>query len=179
MSDNDGILGDNEFGWSTLPLTDRMLNDEMPYPTLEEPADNVALRLTMLAHLCFNKKVWGNSKEAVIRYWPAFGVRLQGATNQPTVARWWNSLMVDLPGLPLKNIDYLHEKNILLRPALLMPTPVPDEDVLAVFRTNHLELADRTRAWAWARRQARNGGADDDVVKDEYALETGAACANG
>lgn len=143
----------NAYGWPT-PLTDEMLTDSL-LPPLPTPEESIAERLVMLAHLCFDSSVWGGNTGRISGYWTALGNRVESSTNEITVATWWEVLMKDLPGLPLKDIDLLHEKNLLIRPAQLPGTPVEDDEVLTVLRTHTLELRDRTRRWAKERRDLR------------------------
>lgn len=143
----------NPYGWPT-PLTDAMLTESLLLP-LPSAAESIAERLVMLAHLCFDTSVWGGSTGRVGGYWTALGNRVESSTNEIAVATWWEVLMKDLPGVPLKDIDLLHEKNLLLRPEQLPSTPVSDDEVLTVLRTHTLELRDRTRRWAKERRDLR------------------------
>lgn len=140
----------NAFGWP-LPVTDDLLAIS-PYMPLADPAENVAERLVILAHLSFDTKVWSTRLD---RYWAAFGEHVEASTNQPTVRGWWSALMRDMPGVMLRSPLYLHEKNLLIRPALLPGTSVADADVLRVLREDFLELRDRTRLWAKVRRESR------------------------
>lgn len=149
----------NPHGWH-LPMTDQMLEVESPYRPLADPAESVAERLVMLAHLSFKSSVWSTRLD---RYWAAFGEHVEGSTNQPTVAEWWEALMRDLPGDMLRSPLLLHEKNLLCRPAVLPVTPVLDADVLMVLRTHPLEMRDRTRLWAKFRREARVAVAADEA----------------
>ena len=142
----------NNFGWN-LPLTDLMLNEESPYAPLDDPAENIAERLVMLAHLSFDPSVWGGHTGRNGRYWSAFGEHLEAATNNATLAAWWSALMRDLPGTPIRLTRLLHEKNLLCRPTRLPATTVPDEAVLMVLRVHTLDLRDRARVWAKVRRE--------------------------
>lgn len=143
----------NPFGWPT-PLTDEMLQDSL-LPPLPTPEESIAERLVMLAHLSFDSSVWGSNSGRIGQYWTAFGNRIESSTNEIAVATWWEVLMKDLPGVPLRDLDILHEKNLLIRPAMLPSTPVEDDEVLTVLRTHTLELRDRTRRWAKERRDLR------------------------
>lgn len=143
----------NPHGWPT-PLTDSMLADGLLTP-LPAPEESIAERLVMLAHRSFNTNVWGPGTGRLSTYWTALGNRVESATNEITVATWWEMLMKDLPGLPLRDLDLLHEKNLLIRPSMLPGTAVPDDEVLTVLRTHTLELRDRTRRWAKERRDLR------------------------
>lgn len=150
----------NPYGWP-LPVTDMMLSETTipPLPTAEE---SIAERLAMAAHLSFSTQVWSSR---LPRYWAAFGDRLLSSTNTPTVSQWWETLMVTLPGVPLKNLDLLGEKNLLIRPAQLPNTAVEDEAVLEVLRSNSLELRDRTRKWV-ADRKALYKASQDLLAAD-------------
>lgn len=148
----------NPYGWPT-PITDDMLT-EATLPPLPTPAESIAERLVMLAHLSFDVAVWGPRTGRIGSYWVALGNRVHTATNEITVATWWEHLMNNLPGVPLRDLDLLHEKNLLIRPAQLPGTPVDDEDVLTVLRAHTLELRDRTRRWAKERRDLRRTEAD-------------------
>lgn len=143
----------NPHGWPT-PLTDEMLTESL-LPPLPLPAESIAERLVMLAHLSFDVSMWGPSSGRIAGYWTALGNRIESSTNEITVATWWEVLMKDLPGVPLKDLDILHEKNLLIRPTQLPGTPVDDDEVLTVLRTHTLELRDRTRRWAKERRDLR------------------------
>lgn len=143
----------NPYGWPT-PITDDMLTEAL-LPALPTPAESIAERLVMLAHLAFDTTIWGPGTGRLKTYWTSFGHRIYAATNEITVATWWETLMTELPGVPLRNLDTLHEKNLLIRPEQLPTTPVADEEVLAVLRSHTLELRDRTRRWAKERRDLR------------------------
>lgn len=143
----------NPYGWPT-PLTDEMLTDSL-LPPLPTPEESIAERLVMLAHLTFDASVWGGNTGRISGYWTALGNRVESSTTEITVATWWEVLMKDLPGVALKDIDLLHEKNLLIRPTQLPGTPVDDDEVLTVLRTHTLELRDRTRRWAKERRDLR------------------------
>lgn len=152
----------NPYGWPT-PLTDAMLSEAL-LPPLPTAAESIAERLAMLAHLCFDSSVWGGSTGRAGQYWVALGNRIESSTNEIAVSTWWEMLMKDLPGVPLRDIDLLHEKNLLIRPEQLPGTQVPDDDVLTVLRTHTLELRDRTRRWAKERRDLR---ATESAITDE------------
>lgn len=158
----------NPYGWH-LPVTDAMVQDESPYRPLDDPAENAAERLVMLAHLSFDSSVWSTRLD---RYWAAFGEHVEASTNQPSVSAWWGALMRDLPGTMLRSPLLLHEKNLLCRPAVLPGTAVADEAVLMVLRVNTLELRDRTRLWAKVRRETRvvDTAAADDLAVPEPVL---------
>lgn len=141
----------NQFGWP-LPLTDKMLEDESPYASFQDPAQNIAERLIMLGHLSFNSAIWSSRIE---RYWPGFRERAEAATNNPDVASWWGSFMDQIVGQPLKSSMLLHEKNLLCHPATLPGTQVDDQDVLLVLRQYSLDLTDRCRIWVKTRRELR------------------------
>lgn len=143
----------NPYGWPT-PVTDDMLSEALLAP-LPTPAESIAERLVMLAHLSFDTSMWGPTSGRLAGYWVAFGNRIEVATSEITVATWWETLMRELPGVPIRDSDTLHEKNLLIRPEQLPGTPVPDEDVLTILRTHPLELRDRTRRWAKERRELR------------------------
>lgn len=153
----------NRYQWP-LPLTDAMIEDEMPYAPLPEPAEDIAQRLVMLAHLTFNQKIWGSSTGRIERYWPALGEHIETATNNPDLASWWQTLMGDIVGVPLVSMDLLHEKNLLLHPRALPGTQVEDEAVLQVLRDYTLDLRDRARVWARTRRAMRNAVAQTEPV---------------
>lgn len=151
----------NPYGWH-LPLTDKMIYEESPYAALEEPAQNIAERLVMLAHLGFNQKVWGGQSGRIDRYWPALGERIESATNNPDVSTWWNEVMQEMAGVPLRSPMLMHEKNLLCRPRSLPQTPVEDQEVLAVLRQYTLELRDRARIWVKVRRDMREVVANEE-----------------
>lgn len=153
----------NPYGWPT-PITDEMLTESL-LPPLPTPAESIAERLVMLAHLSFDPSVWGGSTGRISGYWVALGNRVESSTNEITVATWWEVLMKDLPGVPLKDLDLLHEKNLLIRPEQLPGTPVDDDEVLTVLRTHTLELRDRTRRWAKERRDLR--ATEATITEDE------------
>lgn len=154
----------NAYGWPT-PLTDAMLTESL-LPPLPTPEESVAERLVMIAHRCFDPAVWGAGTGRLGTYWTAFGNRVESATNETTVATWWEVLMKDLPGLPVRDLDLLHEKNLLIRPQALPGTPVPDDEVLTILRTHTLELRDRTRRWAKERRDLRAADAATEEEED-------------
>lgn len=155
----------NPYGWPT-PLTDSMLADGL-LPPLPTPEESIAERLVMLAHRSFNTNMWGPGSGRLATYWTAFGNRIESATNETSVATWWEVLMKDLQGKPLGDLDLLHEKNLLIRPESLPGTSVPDDEVLTVLRTHTLELRDRTRRWAKERRDLRAAEADAAAEEDE------------
>lgn len=152
-----------------LPITDAML-EESPYRPLDDPAESVAERLFMLAHLAFDANVWGVGTGRLPRYWEKLGEHADAACSQPTVATWWEQVMRELPGVALTHTGILHEKNLLIRPANLHPA-VPDEDVMAIFRTHALELRDRTKLWAKTRRENRSSRAETPVVDDTEVID--------
>lgn len=162
----------NPYGWPT-PVTDEMLSDALLAP-LPTPAESIAERLVMLAHLSFDSSVWGISTGRLGGYWLAFGNRIEVATSEITVATWWETLMRELPGVAIRNPDTLHEKNLLIRPEQLPGVPVPDEDVLTILRTHPLELRDRTRRWAKERRELRATEALIAAAEDEQSPTSGA-----
>lgn len=129
-----------------------MLEDESPYASFQDPAQNIAERLIMLGHLSFNSAIWSSRIE---RYWPGFRERAEAATNNPDVASWWGSFMDQIVGQPLKSSMLLHEKNLLCHPATLPGTQVDDQDVLLVLRQYSLDLTDRCRIWVKTRRELR------------------------
>lgn len=145
----------NPHGW-TLPLTDSMLTEESPYAPLDDPAESIAERLVMLAHLSFNSDVWGSHTGRAKRYWPAFGEHVEASTNNPDVAAWWCTLMSELPGVPLNSPMLLHEKNLLIHPTRLPVTQVEDAEVLMVLRNYALDLRDRARVWVKVRQEIRS-----------------------
>src|SRR5699024_4875453 len=128
------------FGWPT-PMTDEMLHESL-LPPLPTPEESIAERLAMLAHLSFDPDVWGPGSGRLAHYWTAFGNRMGSATNEITVATWWEALMTDLPGIALRDLDLLHEKNLLIRPTSLPGTSVDDDEVLTVLRTHTLERSE-------------------------------------
>ena len=155
----------NPFGWP-LPMTDKMLEDESPYASFEDPAQNIAERLIMLGHLSFNASVWSSSKGRIERYWPGFRERVEAATNNPDVASWWGTFIDQIAGEPLKSPMLLHEKNLLCHPTTLPGTQVDDQDVLLVLRQYSLDLTDRCRIWVKTRRDMRQA-----VVEDAEEME--------
>lgn len=157
----------NIFGWH-LPLTDLMLDEESPYAPLDDPAENIAERLVMLAHLSFDASVWGGHTGRTGRYWTALGEHIEASTNNASLAGWWSSLMRDLPGVPLRLTTLLHEKNLLCRPTRLPTTQVGDDQVLMVLRVHTLDLRDRVRVWAKVRRETR---AVDDTATEPTTEE--------
>lgn len=162
---------ENPFGW-TLPVTDLMLYDESPYVPLVDPAQNIAERLVMLAHLCFSNKVWGVHTGRMGRYWDALGEHIEGCANSnPDLASWWGHLMRDLPGEALKHKPLLHEKNLLCRPMSLPGTQVADQDVLMALRTYNYDLRDRARMWAQMRREMRSKARA--AIEAEGEVDTG------
>lgn len=150
----------NEFGWP-LPKTDQMMEVESPYAPPAEPAANLARRLTMLAHLCFDSTVWGGHTGRLERYWPAMAERIEGSAYTPSLSVWWDGLIRDLPGRPLRNTMLLHEKNLMVMPTRLPNTQVADEAVLAVLRENAAHLTDLARVWAKVRRDLRAPAIED------------------
>ena len=138
----------NPFGWP-LPLTDKMLDDESPYASFQDPAQNIAERLIMLGHLGFN------ASSRADRYWPGFRERAEAATNNPDVAAWWGAFMDEIVGQPLRSPMLMHEKNLLCHPTTLPGTQVEDQDVLLVLRQYSLDLTDRCRVWAKMRRDMK------------------------
>lgn len=142
----------NIFGWD-LPETDRMLNEESPYLPLEDPAQNIAERLTFIAHLSFNSKTWGGESGRLDRYWDAFRERLESSANQISVAEWWSAFVTDMDCEQPHRKIIVHEKNLLAHPTQLPGTPVVDMDVLNVFRRQSHDLRDRTQMWARNRRE--------------------------
>lgn len=155
---------ENPFGW-TLPETDALL-DQAPAAPLEIPAHSIAERLTMLAHLSFNKKVWGGSTQNLPFYWERFGQHLEGSTNNRDVAAWWGAMMDAIQGVPLTNMGLLHEKNLLCHPTTLPNTPVPDQQVMAILRTYNLDLRDRVRVW----RKVRRDQFETETIEDQGEL---------
>lgn len=153
----------NPFGWH-LPRTDLMLSNESPYAPLDIAEHSIAERLTMLAHLTFDKRVWGSRLD---RYWDAFAERIEDAANSPDVASWWTHLMRELSKRGLTSSLLLHEKNLLCHPRLLPGTQVNDQAVLAVFRTHTYDLRDRTRMWVHTRRELRAAAEVDDLTDDQ------------
>lgn len=150
----------NQFGWP-LPLTDHMLENESPYASFTDPAQNIAERLIMLGHLSFNSTIWSRR---IDRYWPGFRDRVEDATNCPDVAAWWDRFMSQIVGVPLRSSLLLHEKNLLCHPTTLPGTQVDDQDVLHVLRTYPLDLTDRCRIWVKMRRELK----PNEVVDAEF-----------
>lgn len=169
MVEKEDLTPDNPFGWP-LPITDAMLRDELLGPPLDTPAESLAERLVMLAHKSFSTQVWGGNTGRLGGYWAAFGDRIEGATRNASLTRWWETTMKTLPGVPLRNVALVHEKNLMIRPRLLSGTPVDDLDVLVVIQQHSAELRDRTRTWASNRRRLNTGYATEDpdtIVYDE------------
>lgn len=160
----------NPFGWP-LPLTDHMLEVESPYAPFADPAENIAERLTMLAHLTFNARVWGGASGRIGRYWPALGEHIETAASNRDIPSWWAALMQEISGEPILLPGLLHEKNYLMHPATLPSTQVPDDAVLDVFRTHTLDLRDRARFWVKTRRAMKEAALavnnDADTMQDE------------
>lgn len=150
----------NAFGWP-MPLTDRILEDESPYASFQDPAQNIAERLILLGHLTYNSAIWSSRLD---RYWPGFRERVEAATNNPDVASWWGSFQQKIGGVAIKNPMLLHEKNLLCHPTTLPGTQVDDQDVLLVLRQYSLDLTDRCRVWVKVRRDLRA----QDRVEDTY-----------
>lgn len=153
----------NDFGWP-LPLTDKMLEDESPYAAFPDPAQNIAERLVMLAHLSYNSGIWSSRLD---RYWPGFRERAEAATNTPDVASWWQGFMDQIGGQPLKSTMLLHEKNLLCHPTTLPGTQVDDQDVLLVLRQYSLDLTDRCRIWVKTRRELKASERVDDLLEGD------------
>lgn len=150
--DEDAYL--NPYGWH-LPITDAML-EESPYLPLDDPAQNIAERLVMLAHRSFNTKVWATSPDRIKAYWDGFGARIQGCANKADLVSWWFDLGEQMSLAPFRDALILHEKNLLLHPTKLPTTQVDDQDVLELLRGHYaLDIRDRTRLWAKVRRDAR------------------------
>jgi len=143
----------NAWGWE-LPFTDRLL-DVSPYAPLENPAENIAERLVMLAHISYDASVWGSR---IDRYWEALLERIEGAVNAPDVKTFWQYLNDEMPLQPLRIGQPLHEKNQLVRPTSLS-LPVEDRLVLLALRQYPRDLVDRSRMWNTARRAAASEGA--------------------
>lgn len=157
---------DNPFGWP-LPETDALLRDH-PEPPLTDPAESLAERLFLLAHKSFSMEVWGGASGRLPKYWDAFADRTESATRNPNVARWWDTVMRMLPGVPLRSIALVHEKNLMIRPSTLTPLAVDDQDVLMVIQGNTLELRDRTRVWVSAQQALRAASAPEpEPIYDE------------
>lgn len=152
----------NTFGWP-LPETDRLMEDECPYAPPTDPAHNIARRLVMLTHLCFNSDVWANDSKRLKRYWPAMTERIEQSADNPDVAKWWISLTQGMKCGPIKNTMLLHEKNLLTMPTRLSGTSVEDQDVLAIMREYAPHLTDMTRVWAKIRRDAKAAVRNDDT----------------
>lgn len=150
----------NPYGWN-LPETD-LLYDTSPYAPLPSPAQNIAERLTMLAHLSFNMSVWGSAAGRGDRYWPRFGESLEAAASTVDTASWWRTMMDEMTGVPLRRLPLVHEKNLLCHPTVLPTTSVEDSDVLDVFRAYPIDLRDRCRVWAKVRRDLRTAQTDED-----------------
>jgi len=115
------------------------------------PAEAVAERMLMLAHLTFNADVWGADRRS--RYWGAFTDAAAGAVLSACLVEWWSKFVSTMGGVPLGDIALVDEKNRLLRPRLLTP-PVEDSQVLRVMDTHAADLVDRTRVWVHNRRLA-------------------------
>lgn len=139
----------NAWGWP-LPATDSLFIDS-PYEPLDNPGENIAERLVMIAHLSFNTDVWSNR---IDRYWDGLVERIEGACNTNTVAEFWQRLTDEMALVPLHAGDLLHEKNLLCRPATLS-TPVSDFAVLNPLRSYPRDIVDRTRMWNQYRKAAK------------------------
>lgn len=124
------------------------LVDASPYEDLADDAQAVAERLLMLAHLTMNPQIWSTRLD---RYWGAFTDAAQGAAMSATCVDFWCKLTSTMGGVPLAGTGLLHEKNLLVRPALLDP-PVADRAVLGVVDTWCLDLVDRVRVWVRVRK---------------------------
>ena len=136
---------------------------QSPYLPLEDPAEAVAERLLMLAHLTMNRDVWAG--ERLERYWGAFGDAVRGSAMSGTVVDWWCKFVDTMGGVPLGASGLLHEKNLLVRPGLLVP-PVRDSRVLRVLDEWAPDLVDRTRMWVRTRREAAAERVRDTVFTD-------------
>lgn len=132
-----------------LPETTRILA-EYPYAPLDAPAENIAERLIALGHLTFNRDVWAASPDRIKRYWVAYAENITGSANTNRVSVWWARMTEGMASENLTKPDYLHEKNLLLDP-MHLSTPVPDQDVLQVFRQQTDYLIDRARIWVRVR----------------------------
>lgn len=146
----------NPFGWPTR-ATDRLLGESV-YRPLGDPAESIAERLVMLAHLGFNADVWAKGPDRLKRYWPGFRERIEDATNSPNVVEMWGRLVSELNALDLRREELRHDRILLCRPKSLPVTPVQDSDVLYVLRAQHHDLVDRTQMWAVERRRAYRTG---------------------
>lgn len=131
-------------------VTVQGLLDLSPYAPLEEPAEAVAERLVILAHLTMNRDVWAGDR--LPRYWGAFTAAVQGAALSGSCVDWWCKFVATMSGVPLGASGLLDEKNRLVRPRLLDP-PVDDMLVLRILDEWAVDLTDRTRMWVRNRRQ--------------------------
>lgn len=115
-------------------------------------ADAVAERLVLLAHFGADWSVWGPRR---VTYWDAFTDRVKAGTFAgPTLADWWESLVVSL-GVEPRNPDERTEVSALLAGG-------DDRAVLAALRTHAAVLVLRARVVAEHWRAHTNGGAIDE-----------------
>lgn len=140
--------------FTELPLTNAVI-DAYPYTPFDDPARNLAERLIALGHLGFNRDVWASSPERIKRYWVAYNEHIKGSANTNRLSTWWSQVTEGMVIQPFIKPEYLHEKNLLLSPEHLS-TPVEEQDVLSVFRTDSDYLIDRARMWAKVRRDTKN-----------------------
>lgn len=133
-----------------LPETEKILA-QYPYKPFTDPAENIAERLIALGHLSANRDVWFSSPERIKRYWLAYTENIQGSANTDRLSIWWSKMTDQMATTDLNMTGYLHEKNLLLMPTELS-TPVEDQLVLQVFRTETDFLIDRARMWIRVRK---------------------------
>lgn len=136
--------------FDNLPLT-QALRDKSPYPPFDDPNYEVAERLVILAHLTFNRDIWGVSEKRLKRYWEASLEHIRGSANTAHLSTWWQNYIEEMGGMKLTT-DYLHEKNLLVEPQHLTP-PADPAVVLRIFRQEAPYLVDRARVWNKARKE--------------------------
>src|SRR5690625_2018454 len=139
-----------------------------PYSAFDNPAENIAERLIILAHLTYNAEVWGKTPERRKRYWKAFLENVEGGANTNRLSVWWKQFRDGMASRPLNNPDYLHEKNLLLDPTHLS-TEVEDREVLDILREQAPYLVDRARFWV----RTRSKKNQEDTVPDANFQLTG------
>lgn len=149
-----------------LPVTGALL-EASPYPPLDEPAQAIAERLVMCAHLAFDEGTWSGR---LSRYWGAFGENLAASANAGSVAEFWCRMRDRMPLAPLSATGgVLHEKNLLCHPRQSLG--VDDEDVLDSLRRLAPDLVDRARVWVRERRRLEGAGVWDAPAHLGAAIE--------
>lgn len=138
-----------------LKITNHLIESIHAYPEFDDAAHNVAERLVILGHLTFNRDVWAVSSERLKRYWSAYAENIEGNANTNKLSVWWAQFTQGMASKPFNDMQYLHEKNLLLDPVHLS-TPVKDEEVLEVFRRETSYLIDRTRVWVNLRKKSKD-----------------------